>query len=60
MYLTNGMQDEKWSKELDPKLQALLSELESGLGSVMRKRENNSSSHGRSSGEKDDSLGGKL
>ena len=54
------MQDEKWSKELDPKLQALLSELESGLGSVMRKRENNSSSHGRSSGEIDDSLGGKL
>ncbi|XP_018422828.1 PREDICTED: cytoplasmic dynein 2 heavy chain 1 [Nanorana parkeri] len=31
------LKDEKWSKEFDPKLQALLSELEAGLGSVLRR-----------------------
>ncbi|XP_063807614.1 cytoplasmic dynein 2 heavy chain 1 isoform X2 [Pseudophryne corroboree] len=30
------LKDEKWSKQFDPKLQALLSDLEAGLGSVLR------------------------
>lgn len=30
-------QDEKWSKDFDPKLQNLLRELEAGLGSVLRR-----------------------
>ena len=33
------LKDEKWSRTLDPKLQNLLSELEAGLGSVMRKQD---------------------
>uniref|UniRef100_A0A8D0H431 Cytoplasmic dynein 2 heavy chain 1 n=1 Tax=Sphenodon punctatus TaxID=8508 RepID=A0A8D0H431_SPHPU len=31
------LKDEKWSKDFDPKLQNLLSELEAGLGSVLRR-----------------------
>ncbi|XP_053312461.1 cytoplasmic dynein 2 heavy chain 1 isoform X2 [Spea bombifrons] len=31
------LKDEKWSKDLDPKLQTLLSELEAGLGSILRR-----------------------
>ncbi|KAJ6633478.1 hypothetical protein lerEdw1_014502, partial [Lerista edwardsae] len=31
------LQDEKWSKDFDPKLQNLLRELEAGLGSVLRR-----------------------
>ncbi|XP_019385809.1 PREDICTED: cytoplasmic dynein 2 heavy chain 1 [Crocodylus porosus] len=31
------LKDEKWSKEFDPKLQNLLSELEAGLGTVLRR-----------------------
>ncbi|XP_068122972.1 cytoplasmic dynein 2 heavy chain 1 isoform X2 [Hyperolius riggenbachi] len=31
------LKDEKWSKEFDPRLQALLSDLEQGLGSVLRR-----------------------
>ncbi|XP_013915709.1 PREDICTED: cytoplasmic dynein 2 heavy chain 1 [Thamnophis sirtalis] len=31
------LKDEKWSKDFDPKLQNLLRELETGLGSVLRK-----------------------
>lgn len=38
---------------MDPKLQSLLSELESGLGSVIRKREHSSSN---ARGDVDDSL----
>lgn len=30
------VQDEKWSQALDPRLQSLLSELEAGLGAVLR------------------------
>ena len=30
------VQDERWSSELDPKLAGLLSDLEQGLGSVIR------------------------
>ena len=33
------LKDEKTSKNFDPKLQTLLSELEAGLGSVMRKND---------------------
>lgn len=43
--------DEKWSKEFDPKLQALLSDLEAGLGSVLRRPL--SSRDGSKSGEGD-------
>ncbi|EDO38992.1 predicted protein [Nematostella vectensis] len=32
------LKDEKWSRNFDPKLQSLLSELEAGLGSVVRKQ----------------------
>lgn len=35
------LKDEKWSRNFDPKLQSLLSELEAGLGSVVRKQDNN-------------------
>ena len=31
------LKDEKWSRHFDPKLQSLLSELEAGLGSIVRK-----------------------
>ncbi|CAH2225380.1 cytoplasmic dynein 2 heavy chain 1 [Pelobates cultripes] len=31
------LKDEKWSKDFDPKLQTLLSELEAGLGSILRR-----------------------
>ncbi|XP_053561557.1 cytoplasmic dynein 2 heavy chain 1 [Bombina bombina] len=31
------LKDEKWSRDFDPKLQALLSDLEAGLGSILRK-----------------------
>lgn len=34
------LQDEKWSKDFDPKLQNLLRELEAGLGSVLRRTDN--------------------
>lgn len=36
------LKDEKWSRNFDPKLQSLLSELEAGLGSVVRKQDNSS------------------
>ncbi len=35
------LKDEKWSRTFDPKLQSLLSELEAGLGSVIRKHDPN-------------------
>ena len=49
------LKDDKWSRNFDPKLQNLLSELEAGLGSVIRKQD---PSARRSEGS-DDSLGGK-
>ena len=48
------LKDDKWSRNFDPKLQNLLSELEAGLGSVIRKQD---PSVRRSEGS-DDSLGG--
>ena len=35
------LKDAKWSQEFDPKLQALITELEKGLGSLMRRSEGN-------------------
>ncbi len=32
------LKDEKWSKNIDPKIQVLLTELEAGLGSVLRRQ----------------------
>jgi len=51
------LQDDKWSKDLDPKLQSLLSELETGLATVMRRKENKS---GQGRGDAEESLGGEL
>lgn len=48
--------DERWSSAFDPKLAGLLSELEQGLGSVVR-RAGTEDSGKRSPGE-DDILGG--
>ena len=50
------LKDEKFSKSFDPKLQNLLSELEAGLGSVLRKADPSV----RGSAAKEDSLGGKF
>ena len=36
------LKDEKWSRNFDPKLQSLLSELEAGLGRVVRKQDSSS------------------
>ncbi|CAI9593487.1 unnamed protein product, partial [Staurois parvus] len=47
--------DEKWSKDFDPKLQALLSDLEAGLGSVLRRPV--SSREGSKSGGEDNLQG---
>ncbi|XP_077984893.1 cytoplasmic dynein 2 heavy chain 1-like [Glandiceps talaboti] len=49
------LENEKWSRNFDPKLQSLLSELEAGLGSVIRKQDPSMRSN-----KKDDSLGGIL
>nr|KAG5701774.1 hypothetical protein BaRGS_000764 [Batillaria attramentaria] len=51
------LEDGKWSKGLDPKLQSLLSELEAGLSSAIRKQD--PSFRGRSS-DGDDNIGGIL
>ena len=48
------LKDAKWSRTFDPKLQNLLTELEAGLGSVIRKHD--PSFKGQS--EDGDSLGG--
>ena len=37
------LKDEIWSRNFDPKLQSLLSELEAGLGSVVRKQDSSTS-----------------
>lgn len=50
-----SIQDDKWSKDLDPKLQTLLSDLESGLGSIVRRQELGG---GHSRGDSEQSLGG--
>ncbi|XP_073414467.1 cytoplasmic dynein 2 heavy chain 1 isoform X2 [Dendrobates tinctorius] len=47
------LKDEKWSKEFDPKLQTLLSDLEAGLGSVLRRRTVTSRGSPRTGGEDD-------
>ncbi|XP_077154626.1 cytoplasmic dynein 2 heavy chain 1 isoform X5 [Ranitomeya variabilis] len=47
------LKDEKWSKECDPKLQTLLSDLEAGLGSVLRRRTVTSRGSPRTGGEDD-------
>lgn len=52
------LKDEKWSKNFDPKLQSLLTELEAGLGSVMRKQD--ASFRGPASDGNEDSLGGEI
>ncbi|XP_033120732.1 cytoplasmic dynein 2 heavy chain 1-like [Anneissia japonica] len=49
------LEDEKWSQGFDPKLQSLLSQLEAGLSSVIRKQDPSQRSSGR-----EDSLGGIL
>ncbi|KAM8977653.1 cytoplasmic dynein 2 heavy chain 1 [Pelodytes ibericus] len=51
------LKDEKWSKDLDPKLQTLLCELEAGLGSVLRQTV---SSHGSKKSGGDNDLQGIL
>ena len=33
------LKDSKWSTEFDPKLQGLITELEKGLGSILRRRD---------------------
>ncbi|NXC70641.1 DYHC2 protein, partial [Anhinga anhinga] len=40
-FLKFSLQDERWSKTFDPKLQKLLSELEAGLGTVLRRSDPN-------------------
>ena len=49
-------EDGKWSRNVDPKLQSLLSELEAGLGSALRKQD--PSFRGRDAG--DENLGSKF
>lgn len=52
------LKDEKWSRNFDPKLQSLLSELEAGLGSVVRRQDRNAQRSSRDDNQ--DSLGGIL
>lgn len=40
-FLKSSLQDETWSKTFDPKLQKLLSELETGLSTVLRRSDPN-------------------
>lgn len=49
------LEDSKWSESLDSKLQSLLSELEAGLGTAIRKLDPSFKGKGA-----DDSLGSKL
>ena len=55
MYAPLLLEDNKWSKGIDPKLQSLLSELEAGLSSAIRKKD--PSFRGRS-GDGDENIGG--
>ena len=52
------LKDDKWSRKFDPKLQTLLTELETGLGSAMRKQD--PSFRGASGDSSEDSVGGKI
>lgn len=52
------LKDEKWSRNFDPKLQSLLSELEAGLGSVVRKQDSSLSQVAKLGDE--DNIGGIL
>lgn len=52
------LKDEKWSRNFDPKLQSLLSELEAGLGSVVRKQDSSLSPDANLGDE--DNVGGIL
>ncbi|XP_067663541.1 cytoplasmic dynein 2 heavy chain 1-like isoform X1 [Haliotis asinina] len=52
------LQDGKWSQNLDPKVQSLLSDLEAGLGSAIRKQDPSARSRAGDGG--DDSLGSIL
>ncbi|KAG8452968.1 hypothetical protein GDO86_004684 [Hymenochirus boettgeri] len=51
------LKDEKWSKDFDPKLQGMLSDLEASLGSVLRR---SVSSQGRSTSGREEDLQGIL
>lgn len=52
------LKDEKWSRNFDPKLQSLLSELEAGLGSVVRKQDRDTTRAAKVGNE--ESVGGIL
>ena len=56
MYAPLLCEDGKWSRNIDPKLQSLLGELEAGLGSALRKQD--PSFRGRDGGE--ENLGSKY
>lgn len=49
------LKDSKWSTEFDPKLQGLITELEKGLGSILRRRDPSSNLNGED-GDNSDSL----
>ncbi|KAJ8280434.1 hypothetical protein GJAV_G00054510 [Gymnothorax javanicus] len=49
------LKDEKWSKAFDPQLQSLLSDLEAGLGSVVRRSDSDNT--GKRSFREDDVIG---
>jgi len=51
------LNDAKWSRTFDPKLQSLLSELEAGLGSIVRKEDPSAKRHG---GDDESSFAGIL
>lgn len=50
------LRDDKWSRNFDPKLQNLLTELEAGLGSVIRKQD--PSARGSQTAVAEDNFGG--
>ena len=54
------LKDEKWSKNFDPKLQKLMSELEAGLGSVIRRQDPSGSLAGSGKDVGEDNLGGEF
>ncbi|XP_071126281.1 cytoplasmic dynein 2 heavy chain 1-like isoform X2 [Mytilus edulis] len=58
VYAPLMLEDGKWSRNLDPKLQSLISELEAGLGAAMRKQD--PSFRGRGKEDDSDNLGSIL
>ena len=54
------LRDVKWSKNIDPKIQTLLTELEAGLGSVLRRHGKVGTEIGKSSTSLDSTLSGIL